>query len=56
MRRLGAVWAGGSEENPPEPLDAAIIFASSARGCLVRLYVRQRMSVIGGKAEVICSS
>jgi propanol-preferring alcohol dehydrogenase len=26
-RRLGAVWAGGSEEKPPEPLDAAIIFA-----------------------------
>jgi alcohol dehydrogenase, propanol-preferring len=26
-RGLGAVWAGGSEEAPPEPLDAAIIFA-----------------------------
>ena len=26
-RALGAVWAGGSEEMPPEPLDAAIIFA-----------------------------
>jgi propanol-preferring alcohol dehydrogenase len=26
-RSLGAVWAGGSEETPPEPLDAAIIFA-----------------------------
>ena len=24
---LGAVWAGGSDEMPPEPLDAAIIFA-----------------------------
>jgi hypothetical protein len=24
-RRLGAVWAGGSEEKSPEPLDAAII-------------------------------
>jgi len=24
---LGAVWAGGSDEPPPEPLDAAIIFA-----------------------------
>ena len=24
---LGAVWAGGSDEAPPEPLDAAIIFA-----------------------------
>ncbi|MCL4502121.1 MAG: zinc-dependent alcohol dehydrogenase family protein [Deltaproteobacteria bacterium] len=26
-RRLGAVWAGGSDERPPEELDAAIIFA-----------------------------
>ena len=26
-RSLGAVWAGGSSETPPEPLDAAIIFA-----------------------------
>jgi propanol-preferring alcohol dehydrogenase len=26
-RSLGAVWAGGSEEMPPELLDAAIIFA-----------------------------
>ena len=25
--RLGADWAGGSDETPPEPLDAAIIFA-----------------------------
>jgi propanol-preferring alcohol dehydrogenase len=26
-RSLGATWAGGSDELPPEPLDAAIIFA-----------------------------
>ncbi len=26
-RRLGATWAGGSEEMPPDALDAAIIFA-----------------------------
>ena len=26
-RKLGAAWAGGSEEIPPDPLDAAIIFA-----------------------------
>ncbi len=32
-RRLGAVWAGGSDETPPEPLDAAIVFA--AVGALV---------------------
>jgi propanol-preferring alcohol dehydrogenase len=26
-RQLGACWAGSAEDNPPEPLDAAIIFA-----------------------------
>lgn len=26
-RELGAVWAGGSDERPPEELDAAILFA-----------------------------
>ena len=26
-RRLGAAWAGGADQRPPEPLDAAIIFA-----------------------------
>ncbi len=26
-RELGAVWAGGSDEKPPEELDAALIFA-----------------------------
>lgn len=32
-RGLGAVWAGGSDETPPEPLDAAIIYATA--GALV---------------------
>jgi len=27
-RSLGAIWAGGSDEQPQEPLDAAIIFAT----------------------------
>jgi propanol-preferring alcohol dehydrogenase len=27
-QRLGATWTGGSDEMPPEPLDAAIIFAT----------------------------
>jgi propanol-preferring alcohol dehydrogenase len=27
-RELGATWAGGSDEPPPEPLDAAIIYAT----------------------------
>jgi propanol-preferring alcohol dehydrogenase len=26
-RKLGAVWAGGSDEQPPERLEAAIVFA-----------------------------
>jgi propanol-preferring alcohol dehydrogenase len=37
-RSLGAAWAGGSEETPPEPLDAAIIFAPV--GALVPLALR----------------
>ena len=28
-RSLGVTWAGGSDEMPPEPLDAAIIFATA---------------------------
>jgi alcohol dehydrogenase, propanol-preferring len=28
-RSLGAVWAGGSDERPPEQLDGALIFASA---------------------------
>jgi propanol-preferring alcohol dehydrogenase len=28
-RELGAAWAGGSDQVPPEPLDAAIIFAAA---------------------------
>ena len=30
-RSLGCAWAGGSDEAPPEPLDAAIIFAPVGR-------------------------
>jgi propanol-preferring alcohol dehydrogenase len=37
-RRLGATWAGGSDEMPPEPLDAAIIFATV--GSLVPLALK----------------
>jgi len=37
-RSLGAVWAGSSEESPPEPLDAAILFAPV--GALVPLALR----------------
>lgn len=37
-RTLGAVWAGGSHESPPAPLDAAILFAPV--GALVPLALR----------------
>ena len=37
-RRLGAAWAGASTQPPPEPLDAAIIFAPV--GALVPLALR----------------
>ncbi len=37
-RNLGAAWAGGSDERPPEPLDAAIIFATA--GDLVPLALK----------------
>jgi propanol-preferring alcohol dehydrogenase len=37
-RRLGATWAGGSDERPPEPLDAAIVLAPD--GALVPAALR----------------
>jgi propanol-preferring alcohol dehydrogenase len=37
-RELGAAWAGGSDEQPPEPLEAAIVFAPD--GSLVPLALR----------------
>ncbi len=36
--RLGAEWAGGSDESPPDPLDAAILFAPV--GALVPVALR----------------
>jgi len=48
--KLGAVWAGGSDEKPPEKLDAAIIFAPV--GALVpaalRALVKGGVVVCGG--------
>ncbi len=38
-KQVGAAWAGGSDQPPPEPLDAAIIFASA--GELVPQALRQ---------------
>lgn len=48
-RSLGCVWAGSSAERPPQPLDAAIIFA--ADGALVPLALR---AVDRGRA-VVCA-
>jgi propanol-preferring alcohol dehydrogenase len=48
-RTLGATWAGGSDERPPEPLDAAIIFAPD--GSLVPAALR---AVVKGGC-VICA-
>jgi alcohol dehydrogenase, propanol-preferring len=48
-RRLGATWAGGSDEMPPEPLDAAIIFATV--GDLVPLALK----AVGKGGRVVCA-
>lgn len=48
-RQLGAVWAGGSDQNPPEPLQAALIFAPA--GALVPLALRHLEK--GGR--VVCA-
>jgi alcohol dehydrogenase, propanol-preferring len=48
-RSLGATWAGGSDELPPEPLDAAIIFAPTGRLVVAALKaVRKGSRVICG--------
>lgn len=47
-RSLGARWAGSSEEKPPEPLDAALIFAPV--GALVPL----ALSAVVKGGRVVC--
>ncbi|MBV8429887.1 MAG: zinc-dependent alcohol dehydrogenase family protein [Solirubrobacterales bacterium] len=46
---LGAGWAGGSDETPPKPLDAAIIFASAGP------LVPQALSVLAPDGVVVCA-
>ena len=46
---LGASWAGGSDRTPPEPLDAAIIFASAGE------LVPQALSVLAPDGVVVCA-
>jgi alcohol dehydrogenase, propanol-preferring len=48
-RELGAQWAGGSEDSPPEELDAAIIFAPV--GALVPAALR----VLAKGGAVVCA-
>jgi propanol-preferring alcohol dehydrogenase len=48
-RELGAEWAGGSDESPPEELDAAIIFAPV--GGLVPAALRS----VGKAGVVVCA-
>jgi alcohol dehydrogenase, propanol-preferring len=47
-RRLGAAWAGGSDEAPPVPLDAAIVFAP------VGALVPQALSAVGPGGWLVC--
>ena len=47
-RDLGAAWAGASSESPPEPLDAAIIFAPD--GALVP----QALRAVAPGGRVVC--
>ncbi len=48
-RRLGAVWSGGSSSIPPQPLDAAIIFAP------VGNLVIQALKAVDKAGKVICA-
>ncbi len=48
-RSLGATWAGGSSEAPPEPLDAAIIFAPAGP------LVPQALKVLDRGGSVVCA-
>jgi alcohol dehydrogenase, propanol-preferring len=48
-RALGASWAGGSDTIPPEPLDAAIIFASAGE------LVPQALSGMAPGGVVVCA-
>jgi len=45
-RSLGAEWAGGSDEAPPEPLDAALIFAPAGPLVTTALRALERGGVV----------
>ncbi|MGH2881344.1 MAG: alcohol dehydrogenase, partial [Solirubrobacteraceae bacterium] len=48
-KSLGAIWAGGSDEQPPEPLDAAIIFASAGE------LIPQALKSLAPGGAVVCA-
>ena len=48
-RSLGAVWAGGSDELPPAPLDAAILFAPAGE------LVPQALKAVRKGGRVVCA-
>jgi len=48
-RQLGAVWAGGSDEAPPEALDASIIFAPAGE------LVPQALGSVRAGGTVVCA-
>ena len=48
-RQLGAVWAGGSDERPPEELDAAILFAPAGE------LVPAALHVLAKGGTVVCA-
>ena len=48
-RSLGAEWAGSSSEQPPEPLDAAIIFAPAGE------LVPAALAAVAKGASVVCA-
>ncbi len=48
-RQLGAVWAGDSDTSPPEPLDAAIIFAPVGK------LVPAALRAVGKGGVVVCA-
>lgn len=47
--RLGCHWAGGSDEIPPEPLDAAIIFAAAGE------LVPRALKAVAKGGRVVCA-
>jgi alcohol dehydrogenase, propanol-preferring len=48
-KTVGATWAGGSDEQPPEPIDAAIIFASAGE------LVPQALKALAPGGTVVCA-